>query len=102
MKGFTLRRIWGILRIRERIAADAVAELQEADLDEALDDLCKRLDAPRPVVLKKHRAEFLKFGRTRFSPDDFVEYVSFEGFEVEILRDRKKKDAASAASELVD
>jgi hypothetical protein len=93
-----LKRIWGIIRIKEKIASDAVVTLSEADLDAALDELCKVLDIPQPVVLKKHRSEFLRFSRTRFSPDDFIEHVLFAGFEVEILQDRKKKDAAPAAS----
>lgn len=93
-----MKRIWGIIRKKDRIAADAVAELPEAELDGALDGLCKRLDIPRPVVLKKHRAEFERFARTRFSPDDFIESIGFDWFEIEILRDRKKKDAAMTAS----
>jgi hypothetical protein len=89
-------RIWGILRVKEKIAFDAVVSLPEAGLDEALDELCKVLDIPRPVVLRKHRAEFLRFGRTRFSPGDFIDAVRFTGFEVEFLRDSKKKDAVAA------
>ena len=97
-----MTRIWGIIRIKEKIAMDAVISLEQANLDEALDELCKRLDIPRPVVLKKHRSEFLRFSRTRFSPDDFIETVGFAGFEVEVLHDRKKKEAASAASNPYD
>jgi hypothetical protein len=91
-----VNRIWGIIRIGEKIAFDAVVSLPEASLDDALDELCKVLDIPRPVVLRKHRSEFLRFGRTRFSPGDFIETVRFAGFEVEILRDGKKKEAASS------
>jgi hypothetical protein len=97
-----LTRIWGIIRIREKIAFDKVIELWEAKLDTALDELCKALDIPQPVVLRKHRSEFLQFGRTRFAPEDFIESVRFAFFEVEILRDRKKKDAAIAASDQND
>jgi hypothetical protein len=95
-------RIWGIIRVKEKIAADAVVELPEADLDAVMDGLCKALDIPRPVVLKKHRSEFLRFFRTRFAADDFVEPVRFDCLEAEILRDRKKKDAAHAAPSSYD
>lgn len=87
-----MARIWGVLRIKEKIAADTVIELGEPVLDAALDALCQKLDVPRPVVLKKHRSEFFKFSRTRFKPDDFVETVHFASFEVELLHDRKKSD----------
>ena len=87
-----MARIWGIIRIRERIASDAIVEMAVPDLDEALDGLCRMLDVPRPVVLRKHRNEFDRFYRTRFSPGDFIEQVSFAGFEVEELREKKKQD----------
>ncbi len=86
-----MARIWGIIRIREKIASDATVELALPDLDEALDGLCRALDVPRPVVLRKHRNEFQRFYRTRFSPGDFIEPVNFAGFEVEELRERKKQ-----------
>jgi hypothetical protein len=87
-----MARIWGILRIKEKIAQDLVVELEEADLDESLEALCMKLDIPRPVVLRKHREEFARFFRTRFSKDDFIESVHFAYFEVELLRERKNKN----------
>jgi hypothetical protein len=90
--GLQLARIWGIIRIKEKIAFDDVIEMNEANMDEALDTLCHKLDIPRPVVLKKHRSEFARFSRTRFAPDDFVESVSFACFELELLRDKKKNE----------
>ncbi len=92
-------RIWGILRRGDKMAHDCVVELAEGDLDEALDRLCAELDLPRPVVLGKHQGEFARFQRTVFRPDDFVESMPYSRFEVEVLRDRKKKDAAFATSE---
>lgn len=97
-----MAKIWGIIRIKEKIAADAVAELAAADLDAALEELCRALDIPRPVVLKKHRSDFLRFARVRFNPDDFVEPVRFACFEAEVLKDKKKKGAAMAAPDSND
>ncbi len=87
-----MAKIWGILRQKEKIALDTVVELADADLDEALDTLCHKLDIPRPVVLRKHREEFARFFRTRFTKGDFVESLPYTTFEVELLR-MKKKDA---------
>ena len=97
-----LSRVWGIIRIKDKIAFDAVVELALCDLDDALEALCHTLDIPRPVVLRKHRSEFQKFMRTHFNPDDFMESVGFARFEVEVLRDRKKKDAILASSDVYD
>lgn len=93
-----LARVWGIIRIREKIASDWVAEMAEPDLDGALEALCRALDVPRPVVLRKHRQEFARFFRTRFLPGDFMETVGFAAFEVELLRDKRKKDANTGSS----
>ena len=89
-----MARIWGIIRIKEKIAQDLVVELQEVGLDEALEALCMKLDIPHPVVLRKHHEEFARFFRTRFAIDDFIESVHFKYFEVELLRDRVKKVSA--------
>jgi hypothetical protein len=93
-------RIWGIIRIKEKIASDVVVTLADTGLDEALEAICLKLDVPHPVVLRKHRSEFLKFSRTRFRPDDFMEAVGFAGLEVEILHDRKKKESLYSDSEM--
>lgn len=89
-----MARIWGILRQKEKIALDLVVELVQPDLDAALEELCHRLDIPRPVTLRKHREEFARFFRTRFTKDDFVESLPYTTFEVELLR-MKKKDSAN-------
>lgn len=88
-----MTRVWGIVRIREKIARDIVAPIGEGGLDEALDAVCLKLDVPRPVVLKKHYSEYAKFFRTRFVPGDFIEHVNFGAFEVEVLREKKKNDS---------
>lgn len=87
-----MARIWGIIRIKEKIATDIVVELEDPCLDGALDVLCQKFDIPRPVVLKKHRNEYARFSHTRYKPDDFVETVHFASFEVELLHDKKKSD----------
>jgi hypothetical protein len=81
-----------VIRIKEKIATDCVYEQDQPDLDDAVDGVCRMLDLPRPVVLRKHRNEFERFRRTRFLPDDFMEGVAFAGFELEELRDRKKRE----------
>lgn len=97
-RGAKVDRFWGTLRNRDKIIADAVIQTEQHGLDDVVDMLCHSLDIPRPIVLKKHRNEFLQFRRTRFSPTDFIEKIGFAFFEVEELRDRKKNDAESPAS----
>ena len=93
-----MTRIWGMVFLREKRIRDIVVTLTEADLDAALEEICRPLDVPHPVVLKKHRGEFERFFRTAFRPEDFMESVHFTRLELEVLREDKKKDAARAAS----
>lgn len=55
-----------------------------------LTSLCKPLDLACPVILQKHVAELSSFSRTVFRAGDFIESVSFDRFEVEILPEKKK------------
>ena len=55
-------------------------------------DLCKPLDLACPVLLNKHVQELAQFNRTVFTQTDFMESVSFDRFEIEIIPE-KKKDA---------
>jgi hypothetical protein len=41
-------------------------------------------------MLKKHYAEIKNFRRTVFYPDDFIEPVSFDTLELEIIVKKKK------------
>ncbi|NLG36882.1 MAG: hypothetical protein GX549_02610 [Clostridiales bacterium] len=95
-------RVWGILRRKQRIVSDHVVDhIGEATLPdymECLHMLCEALDIPRPVVLRKHERELEAFGRTRFSPSDFIERVGFDFFEMELLAEPKDDKKAAGSS----
>ena len=55
-------------------------------------ELCKPLDLARPVMLDKHVRELERFGRTAFLPNDFMESVSFDRFEIELFPEKKKNN----------
>lgn len=94
-------RLWGIIRRNQKTTAQAVSDTQhqgdwnEKDLHGALETLCLELDLSRPVVLFKHAQEMNKFGRTVFKSPDFIEWVDFDSFEVELLDDKRMKDKLS-------
>jgi len=70
--------------IRQHITVDA------ADLASALVAACNTLDLSKPVICEKHLSEIERFSRTVFYPDDFVDSVAFDTFEIEIITRRKK------------
>ena len=71
--------------IRQHITVEA------NDLNAALVAALGALDLSKPVVCEKHHAEIGRFSRTVFYPDDFVDSVSFDTLEIEIITKRKKQ-----------
>ena len=53
---------------------------------EALSDLCYKLDIARPIWLDKHEKEVARFGRTAFTQEHFLEPIAFDKLEIEFLR----------------
>jgi hypothetical protein len=91
-----LVKLWGVLRKRQRIARDTTATARSGELQdvkEAVDEICRAFDIARPMWLAKHEGDMEKFGRCVVLPDDFVEALAYDRFEVEILKDKgKSKD----------
>ncbi len=53
-------------------------------INECLSQIYKELDISEPVWLKKHARELSRFRRTKFRPDDFMDYVNFDFLEIEV------------------
>lgn len=89
-------RIWAKVVTDHKTQKDVVQEFTSArpsDLSgwaEVLAALCKPLDLAVPVILQKNVRELAQFSRTVFKPQDFLESVEFDRFEVEIFPEKKK------------
>ena len=84
-----MAQLWGILRRKNRIWRDAVVEAEgdsASAAQEALSDLCYKLDIAQPIWLDKHEQEVARFGRTAFTQEHFLEPIAFDKFEIEFLR----------------
>jgi len=53
-------------------------------LEKGLISLCRELEIPVPIWLKKNTAEFARYRKTFFTSDQFVETVNFDKFEFKI------------------
>ena len=82
-------RVWGILNKNHKIIASITAVSQKEDTGEALleclEQIYKKLDVAEPVWVSKHARELSSFRKTRFLASDFIEPISFDFFEIEIL-----------------
>ena len=93
-------RLWAIIIKNHKMARQVIVPLtgvSAQDVREALEAACKQLDLSVPMLLIKHEHELENYGRTAFLPVDFIDSVSFERFEIELLPDgdapkRRSKD----------
>lgn len=53
----------------------------------ALDEACSRFDLGRPIWLDKNINEFKRHRKTRFTQDNFIEPVSFDYLEIQIIEE---------------
>lgn len=53
-------------------------------LEECLIGLCKELDIPVPLWLKKNTKEFIHYRTTFFFREQFVESIKFDKFEIRL------------------
>ena len=91
-------RLWGIIRKNHKITAQHIVPLSSANLEDivdAMDQIAHKLDLARPMLLEKHEQELAVYGKTCFLPRDFVETVSLDRFEIEILFDEKAQKRRS-------
>ena len=80
-------RLWARIIKKHRIERQATYDCRYEDVEEALTELCREFDIPRPLWLDKHTREYAEFRRTQFLPEHFMEDVPFQRLEIEYLDD---------------
>ena len=82
-----MARLWARIISKNRIIRQATVNAAFEDADDALTELCRDFDIPKPLWLNKHDREFDEFRRTAFLPEHFMEEVPFQRLEIEYLED---------------
>ena len=54
-------------------------------LEKALIELCKQMDIPVPMWMKKNTREFAAFGQTIFFREQYTENVRFDRFQIRVV-----------------
>ena len=80
-------KIWGKLLVENKIMRDSTISVDEKSTTffDMLKQLCASLNIPTPVLLTKHVHDFNVFNICTFKPNDFVEPVVFDRFELSHL-----------------
>jgi hypothetical protein len=81
-------RYWAKIKTEDIIIAHTTVDA--TDFTAALITVCNAFDLSKPIVCEKHKAEISNFSRTVFYTDDFVDTVSFDTLEIEIISKKKK------------
>lgn len=81
-------KYWAKLKKEDIISQHTTVDA--ADFSAALIAACNAFDLSKPVICEKHNAEIVRFSRTVFYPDDFVDTVNFDTLEIEIISKKKK------------
>ena len=83
-------RLWARIIQKHRIAQQATQPCGINEVEDALTELCRAFDIPRPLWLNKHSREIEEFRRTAFLPEHFMEEVPFQKLEIEFLEDDER------------
>lgn len=70
-------------KIKKSIVFEHYALFNRENFEEAIVQVCQKLDEPSPVILSKHFNHFSNFNITEFKPCDFVESVKFDEMIIE-------------------
>ena len=95
-------RLWGRVIRDHRIVSSETIPMEEGDFESALRELCRRLDLPRPVQLPKNDRDLSAFSRTFYGKEHFLEPISFQRLEVEILSPEGEKRGSARRTPLTD
>ena len=86
-------RVWGKILKNHRTVGQMTVPVGKPENDQALllavkdavDEMVLEMDLPRPIWFRQNEDDLLKFGRTQFHQDHFIEPVSYRTFELELI-----------------
>ncbi len=89
-------RLWGKIIKKNKIKESYVYESDESlDLEKhvknGLEDICYHFDLPLPMWLSDNEKHMERFGATAFKKDHFIEKISFDALEIEIIEVDKEE-----------
>ena len=78
---------WAKLLTDQKIMHSATVKRKRflpSEITQTMQQLCYELDIPTPIILVKHMSAFEKYHLATFTPEDFVEQVSFEKMVIQV------------------
>lgn len=82
--------IWAKVLIDKKIRKDTTINVENFSYDnlyEYLKEICYNLKIETPLLLQKHHNQFEEYNMTKFSKDDFIDYIDFDNLIIEYYED---------------
>ncbi|MCM1046305.1 MAG: hypothetical protein NC417_12420 [Candidatus Gastranaerophilales bacterium] len=85
-------RLWARIFKENRMVQDTVIEDAGNDtrthkIFRALEETCYQFDLGKPIWLDKTVAEFKRHSKARFTQDNFIEGISFDYLEIQVIEE---------------
>lgn len=90
-------RLWGKILKNNRMIKQHTAQIDiyhlsttEA-LEYCMNEICNEFDIQKPMWFPLNQRDFQNYGRVVFRSDNFIEDIDFDAFEIEFIKEEKKK-----------
>ena len=85
-------RLWGKMWESNHLIKDIVIDDDSEDtrthkIFRALQEICYEFDMVNPICLDINFADFKRHSRTRFNQDSFIEHISFDYLEIQVIEE---------------
>lgn len=73
--------------VRDRMVVDESGETRTHKVFAALEEVCYAFDLEKPIWLEANINEFKRHAKTRFAQDNFIEQLSFDYLEMQVVEE---------------
>ena len=85
-------KLWGKIFKNGHIINDTVIECSTCNtrthhILNSLDEICHKFNLSKPIWLNNNISEFKKRNKTRFDENNFIDEISFDFLEIEVLEE---------------
>lgn len=85
-------RLWAKIFTDNRMISDTCVIDESADtrthkVFRSLEQACNEFDLGKPIWLDKNITDFKRLSKTRFHQDNFIESISFDYLEIQVIEE---------------
>ena len=78
---------------KNRLIKDTVVEIEDYSISrtqkvyQALEAMCYEFDLAKPIWLEINKNDFIRYARTRFTQDNFIEMIEFDYLDFQVIEE---------------